>query len=84
MNDMINKKGNENKKPIPEAGVYSIRSPIGNKPYIGETSRPFKKRIYDNKQALLKTALALPQSYTETHKNIILILREQNYKTCVQ
>ena len=56
MNDIINKKVNKdrNKNPTPETGVYSIRCASCNKSYIGETSRPFKKRIYEHKQALKK------------------------------
>ena len=38
----------------PEAEVYSIRCAICNKLYIGETSRPLKKRFLEHKQAFFK------------------------------
>ena len=54
INDIINKKVNKNKNSSPEEGAYSIRYTTYNKPYIGGTFRPLKKRIYEHKQALLK------------------------------
>ena len=57
---MINKKVNKNIYPIPEVGVYSIRCATCNKPYIGETFRPLKKKIYEHKLFKKKMTLAMP------------------------
>ena len=47
INDIISKKVNRNKNSAPEVRVYSIRCATFKEPYIGDTSRPFKKRIYE-------------------------------------
>ena len=49
--------------------LYNIR----NKPYIGETSRPLKKRIYEHKQALLKKDTSYALVLHRNSENIILI-----------
>ena len=49
INDIINKKVNKNENPTPEAGVYSVKYTTCNKPYIRETSKLLKKRIYEHK-----------------------------------
>ena len=45
-NKKVNK--NRNKNPTPDAGIYSIRCAICNKPYIRETFIPLKKRGFMN------------------------------------
>ena len=86
MNKKVNK--NENKIPSPKIGVYSIWCATYNKPYIGEASRPLKKRIYEHKKALLikgsSYAPALGRNQKK-QKNLVISSKEsKHYKTYAQ
>ena len=72
-NDLISKIVNKSKNVTLEAGVSSIRCATWNEPYIGETSRSLKKRIYEHKQALFKNNTSYALVLHRNGKNIILI-----------